>query len=121
MNKRNQQPLKHPGLETLRHLPGACSCQKLRSASRAATRMYDEHLRRTGLTIGQYSILAALYYVPSIPLRKLAARLELDRTTLTRSLERLERDGMLSIALDPEDTRVRSVSITDKGLQKLAE
>jgi hypothetical protein len=35
--------------------------------------MYDEHLRPAGLTIGQYSVLAVLYYVPSIPLRKLAS------------------------------------------------
>lgn len=83
--------------------------------------MYDEHLRPAGLTIGQYSLLAALYYVPSISVRKLAARLELDRTTLTRNLKLLERDGMLSIAVDPEDTRVRSVSITELGLAKLAE
>jgi DNA-binding MarR family transcriptional regulator len=83
--------------------------------------MYDEYLRPSGLTIGQYSILAALYYVPSMPLRRLAVRLELDRTTLTRSLGILERDGLVSIALDPGDSRVRSISITEAGLQKLTE
>jgi DNA-binding MarR family transcriptional regulator len=83
--------------------------------------MYDEYLRPAGLTIGQYSILAALYYVPSMPLLKLAQRLELDRTTLTRTLARLERDGFVSIALDAEDNRVRSISITDTGLKKLIE
>jgi DNA-binding MarR family transcriptional regulator len=83
--------------------------------------MYDEHLRPAGITIGQYSVLAALYYVPSLPLRKLAGRLELDRTTLTRGLARLERDGLVSIDLDPNDTRVRAISITEAGLQKLVE
>ena len=48
-------------------------------------------------------------------------RLELDRTTLTRSLGILERDGLVSIALDPGDSRVRSISITEAGLQKLTE
>ena len=121
MKRKFERATKHPGLESLRHSPGICSCQKLRSASRAATRMYDEHLRPIGLTIGQYSVLAALYYVPSMALRKLAARLEMDRTTLTRSLARLERDGLLSISLDPEDTRVRMIAMTDAGLQKLVE
>jgi len=121
MNRRNQHPPKHPGLEALRHLPGACSCQKLRSASRAATRMYDEQLRPAGITIGQYSVLAALYYVPSMPLRKLARRLELDRTTLTRSIARLERDELVSVDLDPNDNRVRMIAITDDGLRRLVE
>lgn len=121
MKRKYERSTKHPGLESLRHAPGICSCQKLRSASRAATKMYDEHLRPTGLTIGQYSVLAALYYVPSMPLSKMASKLELDRTTLTRSLARLERDGFVSISLAPEDTRVRMISMTETGLQKLIE
>ena len=83
--------------------------------------MYDDYLRPTGLTIGQYSALAALYYVPSMPMNKLANRLEMDRTTLTRSLAILERDRLISIEADPEDTRVRAISITGSGLQKLME
>jgi DNA-binding MarR family transcriptional regulator len=66
-------------------------------------------------------VLAALYYVPSMPLLKLAKRLETDRTKLTRSLERLERDGLVSIGPDPEDTRIRAIAITEAGLQKLVE
>jgi DNA-binding MarR family transcriptional regulator len=115
------RPMKHAGLEALRQAPGVCSCQKLRSASRAVTRMYDEHLRPTGITIGQYAVLAALYYVPSMPLRKLAERLEMDRTTLTRSLKRLDLAGLVLVSLDAGDTRVRSISITEAGLEKLAE
>lgn len=119
MKRKFDRPVKHPGLEALRHSPGACTCQKLRSAARAATRLYDEHLRPAGITISQYSVLAALYYVPSLPLLKLANRLETDRTTLTRSLERLERDGLVSIGPDPEDTRIRAIAITGAGLDKL--
>jgi DNA-binding MarR family transcriptional regulator len=117
--RKYERPARHAGLEALRHTPGICACQKLRSASRVVTRMYDDCLRPTGITIGQYSVLAALYYVPSMPLRKLAQRLEMDRTTLTRSLARLDRDGLVTITLDPEDTRVRSISITHAGLEKL--
>ncbi len=83
--------------------------------------MYDEHLRPAGITIGQYSILAALYYVQSMPLLKLAARLELDRTTLTRSVARLDRDGLVSIERGSNDNRVRAISITEAGVRKLVE
>lgn len=121
MKRKFERTAKHAGLEALRHSPGVCICQKLRSASRTATRMYDEQLRPVGLTIGQYSALAALYYVPSMSLLRLAKRLEVDRTTLTRSLARLERDGLVSINLDPEDTRVRLISLTVAGFQKLVD
>lgn len=121
MKRKSERVLAHPGLDALRQSPGHCTCQKLRSAARAATRMYDDHLRPAGLTIGQYSALAALYYVSSMPMNKLANRLEMDRTTLTRSLAILERDRLIAIEPDPEDTRVRAISITNTGLQKLVE
>lgn len=54
-------------------------------------------------------------------MNKLAKRLEMDRTTLTRSLAILERESLISIEPDPEDTRVRAISITSTGLQKLTE
>lgn len=121
MKRKSERAIAHPGLDALRHSPGQCTCQKLRSAARATTRMYDDYLRPTGLTIGQYSALAALYYVPSMPMNKLATRLEMDRTTLTRSLAILERDSLISIEPDSEDTRVRAISLTNAGLQKLTE
>lgn len=119
MKRKSERALTHSELDALRHSPGHCTCQKLRSAARATTRMYDDYLRPTGLTIGQYSALAALYYVPSMPMSKLATRLEMDRTTLTRSLAILERDRLISIEPDAEDTRIRAISITNAGLQKL--
>lgn len=121
MKRKPERAPAHSGLDALRNSPGHCTCQKLRSAARATTRMYDDYLRPVGLTIGQYSALAALYYVPSMPMNKLATRLEMDRTTLTRSLAILERDRLISIEQDSEDTRVRAISITGIGLQKLTE
>src|SRR5258708_12084083 len=102
--RKYERPAKHAGLEALRHAPGICACQKLRSASRVATRMYDDYLRPAGITIGQYSVLAALYYVPSMPLRKLAQRLEMDRTTLTRTPPPLHPHSFITPPPHPEDT-----------------
>lgn len=121
MKRKSERARAHPGLNALRQSPGHCTCQKLRSTARATTRMYDDYLRAAGLTIGQYSALATLYYVPSMPMNKLAARLEMDRTTLTRSLAILERNRLISIEQDSEDTRVRAISITNIGLKKLTE
>jgi DNA-binding MarR family transcriptional regulator len=83
--------------------------------------MYDEHLRPAGITIGQYTVLGALYGVPPMPLRKLARWLALDRTTLTRSIARLERDEFISVEPDANDNRVRMIAISAGGVRKLIE
>lgn len=44
----------------------------------------------------------------------------LDRTTLGRNLRPLQRDGLVSIDVDPQDRRGRTLSITAAGRDKLA-
>jgi len=60
----------------------------------------------------QYSILTAARNVPSLPLRKPEGRLELDPTPL-KSLAPLERNGVVLIDVEPNDTRVRAMSTTE--------
>ncbi|WP_089959670.1 MarR family winged helix-turn-helix transcriptional regulator [Lentzea xinjiangensis] len=53
---------------------------------------------------------------------KLGAMLGLDKTTLTSELDKLERAGLVTRVPDPNDRRVRTPVITDRGreLQKQA-
>jgi DNA-binding MarR family transcriptional regulator len=44
----------------------------------------------------------------------------MDRTTLTAALKPLERDGLVTIKVDPDDRRSRLLHLTDKGLSVLA-
>ena len=37
-----------------------CCCYKMRAASRAITRIYDEHLKSTGIKANQFSMLIAI-------------------------------------------------------------
>lgn len=56
------------------------------------TVFYEQYLRGAGLRLGQYSILAHLSSEPQ-SLVELAARLEMDRTTLSRGLRPLIANG----------------------------
>jgi DNA-binding MarR family transcriptional regulator len=49
-----------------------------------------------------------------MPINRLASRLGLDRTTLTRNLQPIEANGWVSVAED-DDRRVRTVAITARG------
>jgi DNA-binding MarR family transcriptional regulator len=67
--------------------PG-CTGARLRRLTRRVTALYEHHLRAAGLTLPQYSLLMNLAAAPQ-PLTALADRMEMDRTTLTRSLQPL--------------------------------
>jgi DNA-binding MarR family transcriptional regulator len=94
-----------------------CACQKVRMAARAVTRAYDEALRPVGLRSTQFTVLVAASVAGGIPLGQLAAALGLERTTLTRNLAAIEREGLIRIA--SVDGRTRNVVLTRLGLARL--
>ena len=69
-----------------------CTGARLRRLTRRMTVFYEQYLRSVGLRLGQYSILAHLSSEPQ-SLLELAARLEMDRTTLSRGLRPLILNG----------------------------
>ena len=68
-----------------------CGCANLRRAARVITRRYDAALRPTGFGAAQFTLLQALNTKPGMSQKQLAGLLEIDSTTLTRTLEPLRR------------------------------
>jgi DNA-binding MarR family transcriptional regulator len=95
-----------------------CACRNVRQAARAVTGLYDRVLAPSGLRATQVTLLVALEKAGPIPFSRLAGVLGMDRTTLTRNLEPLRRDGLLTLR-PGEDRRVRLALITDKGRKTL--
>jgi DNA-binding MarR family transcriptional regulator len=93
-----------------------CLGTKLRMATRAVTQHYDESMASVGLRGTQFTLLIALAQAPRVPLSKLADALVMDRTTLTRNLNPLLRDGLVE-AHDAQDRRVRAYALTGRGRQ----
>jgi DNA-binding MarR family transcriptional regulator len=105
-------------LETFRHTRHVCLCEGLRSATRAIWQRYARHIEPSGLGVAQVSLLVRLYFTGPITLTKLAEVMETDRTTLTRNLDVLNRDGYVEIVMG-EDKRARQISMTDAGFEIL--
>lgn len=103
------KPLAHTEFEQ------ACVAQALRRAARKVTRRYEAALRPVGLTMGQFTTLAALARPEPVALTMLADQLGMDRTTLTRDLAPLERRGLVASRPSPDDRRVRVIELTDAG------
>ena len=91
-----------------------CVCSTLRMVSRAVTQLYDDILRPSGIRVTQFSILATIARAGQANLRQLETVLAIDQTTLTRSLNLLDRDSMIERVPHP-DGRIKAMRLTRKG------
>ena len=98
---------------------GTCTCGELRKAARAITLLYDNAFKSSGLLSTQFNVLQAIYNVHSMRISDLANKLGMDRTTLTRNLSVLERQGFIEIS-QGKDHRTRIVNATQKGRNAVA-
>jgi DNA-binding MarR family transcriptional regulator len=94
-----------------------CACASLRRAGRVVTRYYDAMLRPSGLEVSQFTLLQALNETGEISQKQLAALLEIDSTTLTRTLAPLREKGWL-LSKAGADRRELRLSLTAAGKRK---
>ena len=91
-----------------------CVCTAARRHSRDLTRAFEKAMRGSGIRGTQFTLLATLVQTGPMPMTPLAAFLSLERTTLTRNLKSLLRDGLVESRAQ-KDGRVRKIAITAKG------
>jgi DNA-binding MarR family transcriptional regulator len=92
----------------------SCACLRVRKAARVVTRAYDEALRPLRLKATQFSVLVAASVGEGLSISALADALDMERTTLTRNLGPLVRDGLVAVKAEGA-RRARAVTITAKG------
>ena len=90
-------------------------CFSLYSASMAITRLYKPMLDTLGITYPQSLVLHALWEQDGRTVGAIAGRLDLDSTTVTPLVKRLEAGGWVTRARSAEDERRVHVSLTPKG------
>jgi DNA-binding MarR family transcriptional regulator len=93
---------------------------KTLSAARTITRLYDEALRSTGLTITQFTLLIAIGKAKPTSISQIGKYLSLDRSSVTRNLKPLEAAGLVTRGPEGEK-RMRQVLLTRAGKAKLKE
>lgn len=92
----------------------ACMAFNLRRADRVVMQVYDEAFRPLGLRGTQFGVLMAARALEPVTMSELAARLSMDRTTLTRNLRPLTKQRWLMVETG-EDRRERRLSLTPQG------
>jgi DNA-binding MarR family transcriptional regulator len=95
----------------------------LMRTSRAIEESWQSYLKRNeGISISQYNILRILRGArpAAIKTSEIADRMIYRDPDVTRLLDRLSKQGLVSREEDPQDRRVVLVRITDSGLALLA-
>lgn len=95
-----------------------CICTTLRRSAHVSTAFYDRALAPSGLRITTYRLLRHVAEPPRPNISELAARLELERSTLGRNLKVAERDGFVRL-IGGVDERSRLVELTAVGRRAL--
>ena len=95
-----------------------CNCIALRQIALKLTKIYDEALIDTGIKVTQYSLLKNIEKIGTPNIKNLAIATQLDRSTLARNLEKLERMKLVFLKFG-DDKRNKILSLTSHGKQIL--
>lgn len=94
-------------------------CFKLNKVRRKINRYYESKLAPFNITPVQFYVLSALWDKDEIKFKDLAHRLDMDSSTLTGILDRIEKRGLIKRKEDPKDRRSVLVFLTPKSKELL--
>jgi DNA-binding MarR family transcriptional regulator len=81
----------------------------------ARDRELAQGLRDSGLRVPEWRALAALYATQKCTMSELAELATIDRTTLTRTVDRMQDAGWLARLADEADARITRLALTAAG------
>jgi DNA-binding MarR family transcriptional regulator len=91
-----------------------CIAVRVRALNRAVTALYDDALRPHGLRVGQLNLLVAVARMGTARPGDLCLVLRMDKSTLSRDVEVLRRNGWLEVD-DSRGGRARPLRLTAAG------
>src|SRR5689334_2905967 len=97
-----------------------CIAMRVRRLNRVVTKIYDDSLRSLGLRTAQQTILVAISLMNTPTPTDLERRLSLEKSTVSRNVERLQRRGWVEF-VPSDDGRSHYLKLTAKGAKLLHE
>ncbi|MAY63422.1 MAG: MarR family transcriptional regulator [Rhizobiales bacterium] len=101
--------------ERFRPSPESMICFDLYATHHAVGQVYQPLLAELGLTYPQYLVLVTLWTGDGMTVGALGGRLNLESSTLTPLVKRLEKNGLLRRERDKADERKVRVHLTETG------
>jgi DNA-binding MarR family transcriptional regulator len=97
-----------------------CLVMRARRVSRVLTRIYDEELRPHGIVTAQLNLLVALGASGGLRPSQLAAALEIEKSTLSRTLPRLAEQGFIAVEREPSGGQRLTLTSAGEALLRAA-
>src|SRR5262252_4799676 len=95
-----------------------CIAVRLRLLNRVVTNLYDDALRPLGLKVSQLNILVVAAKLGLAQPAKVCDILQLDASTLSRNVDRMEAKGWLEV-VPGKDARTQPFRLTNQGKRLL--
>lgn len=105
-----------PSKTTIETIANSCIAGRVRLLNRVITNLYDEALRPLGVKLSQGNVLAVTAKLGVARPAQVCEFLEMDPSTLSRTVERMAENGWLEILPD-EDGRSHPFRLTKQGQQ----
>jgi DNA-binding MarR family transcriptional regulator len=83
--------------------------------ARLFARDLQVRIKPLGLSTGTFPALLVLWESDGLTQRELIARLDVEQPTMTNTLARMERDGLIRRAKDPADGRAQRIWLTESA------
>src|SRR5688572_4384817 len=84
-------------------------------AARAFANRLATELRPFDVGIGQWAVLLHLWGSDGMTQAQLARRVAIEQPTMVRTIDRMERDGLVTRTPDPNDRRASRITLTERG------
>ncbi len=88
-------------------------------ASRSFARLGERRVKPFGFSIGQLPVVYLLRHGGAMSQKDLARQAKTEQPSMAQMLSRMERDGLVRRAPDPDDGRAQLISLTEAALEKL--
>lgn len=85
------------------------------TAARVSRAFERRYMAETGLSVSEWRVMAHLLNEAEISVREIEARVDMEKSKVSRAASRLQTEGLITKRVNPDDRRLVSLSLTDKG------
>ncbi len=90
------------------------------ASSRISRAFAERYKAELGLSIPEWRVLAHLAQSDAVSVREIHARVDMDKSKVSRAAARLEEGGLIEKRENPDDRRLLDMRLTKKGREVIA-
>jgi len=90
------------------------------ASSRISKAFAERYKAELGLSIPEWRVLAHLAQSDAVSVREIHARVDMDKSKVSRAAARLEEGGLIEKRENPDDRRLLDMRLTPKGREVIA-